>query len=166
MDALARVGEPGLDLLREGDPAVGTPHLEALGPAERIGEDPGKSGLRLAKGQVLLDDGGLPADLGEAAQEATGPVGDPLDDHPPVPAVPEVRVGREASDVLEGPVVLVDPKVIRRLVVGDIDVHPAIAVEIRAHNTESVAHRSADPGFLRDVHEVPMAIVVIKLGGK
>ena len=61
---------------------------------------------------------------------------------------------------------LVDPKVIRRLVVGDIDVHPAIAVEIRAHNTESVAHRSADPGFLRDVHEVPMAIVVIKLGGK
>ncbi len=35
---------------------------------------------------------------------------------------------------------LVDPKVIWRLVVGDVDIDPAITIEVGAYDSQAVAH--------------------------
>src|SRR5205807_1493520 len=60
------------------------------------------------------------------------------------------------------PVVDIDD-VVRNAVVGDVDVGPAIAVQIGDRDAEPVAGIAQDPGMIRHVRELAMAVVVVKL---
>jgi hypothetical protein len=61
-----------------------------------------------------------------------------------------VGVDCDAADIrfiLERAVFLIDPQLIGIAVVGDVQIRPSIAVEIRGHDAESGAKRLRDPGF-------------------
>ena len=64
--------------------------------------------------------------------------------------------------VLERAVVLVDPQLVGLAVVGDVDVDPAVAVEVGGRDAERRPERAADQGAAGDVGERAVALVVIE----
>src|SRR5215471_13105153 len=75
------------------------------------------------------------------------------------------RIHRHARDqpgILESPVVPVDPELIRLPVVRDINVDPAIAIEVSGHHAERRAEFPGDTRGNTDVGERPVPIVPVK----
>ena len=64
------------------------------------------------------------------------------------------RAGQQRR-VLERAVVLVDPQLIRLAVVGDVDVDPAVAVEVGGRDAERRAVRAADERLAVTSSNVP-----------
>src|SRR5438093_726934 len=56
-------------------------------------------------------------------------------------------------------VAMVDPELVRRAVVGDVQIQPAVAVVVAGRDAEPVAKRSRDAGSLRDVDEPSVTVV-------
>src|SRR5262249_11960390 len=76
---------------------------------------------------------------------------------------PSHRVdGHAAPDglLLERAILLIDPQVIGGAVVGDEEIGPAIAVEVRAPDSEAWPRLTAQPGRLRHVLEADPAFGV------
>src|ERR1700730_15607359 len=62
--------------------------------------------------------------------------------------------------LLERPILLVEPKVVGGGVVGNIDVHSAVAIEIGTDNTQTGAGKGSDARFFGDVDELAVAQIV------
>ena len=81
--------------------------------------------------------------------------------------VTAVLAGRHAGNernILKGSVVLVEKKKIRPGVVGDGDVRPAVAVEVREDDAHAFRFGLADAGCVAHVGESAVVIVVVELG--
>ena len=61
---------------------------------------------------------------------------------------------------LKRPIFLVKPKVVGGAVVGNIDVHPAVAIEISTDDTETGAGKGSDTRFFRDVDKLAVPQIV------
>ena len=72
------------------------------------------------------------------------------------------RRTRQERHILEGPIALVDPQLVFPLVVGDEDVDPPVAVEIRSRHTERRPERSRHAGTGGDVGERPVLAVSVE----
>ena len=82
--------------------------------------------------------------------------------------LPFTRGAGEQRRVPERAVLLIDPELIGLAVVADVDVEPAIAVEVGRRHAQGRAERPADEGRARDVHEravAGVAIQPVRLGG-
>ena len=85
---------------------------------------------------------------------------DPHPGHAPAPGVVAPR--RRSRDVLERAVAPVEEEEIRVVVVGDVEVDPAVAVEVGGDHAEAVAVGPADPGRVGHVGEGPVAVVAVE----
>ena len=75
------------------------------------------------------------------------------------------RGARQQPFVDERAVVMVDPELVRRGVVRDVDVGPAVPVVIAGRDAEPGAERPGDSRWFGDVGEAPVAVVVEQPGG-
>ena len=83
-----------------------------------------------------------------------------IDAHPGFGFAPAVdRRAREQSPVLEAAAAKVHPHLVRRAVVGDVEVEPAVEIEIGGHGAEAVAVLGCDASPFRCVLEAPVAEV-------
>ena len=64
--------------------------------------------------------------------------------------------------LFEGPIALVDEEKIRLCIVGDEDIHQAVAIEVRNRNAHALAQRLADSAGLRHVFKAAVAQVAIE----
>ena len=72
------------------------------------------------------------------------------------------RRARQQPLVRERAVALVDPELVRRGVVGDVEVEPAVAVVVAGRDAEARAVGLADAGRLGDVGEPAVALVAVE----
>ena len=75
------------------------------------------------------------------------------------------RGARQQPFVDEGAVVLVDPELVRRRVVGDVEVEPAVAVVVAGRDAQPGAVGLADAGRLGHVGEAAVAVVAVQASG-
>ena len=78
------------------------------------------------------------------------------------PAIVIERRTRQQRAVAEGPVLLIDPQLVRLAIVGDIDVHPPVPVDIRGHDPERRTKVAGHPCLGRNVDERPVPTVAIQ----
>src|SRR5439155_22006424 len=64
------------------------------------------------------------------------------------------------TNLLEPALATVGEQKIRNRVVAHEKVHPSIVIDVRRHHPPSFRGRSGDPGFLADVGECAVAVVV------
>ena len=65
----------------------------------------------------------------------------------------------EQRNILECPVALIEPKLVGVPVIGDVDIRPAVAVEVRAHHPEPAAKSEIDPRLDRRITKGAVAVV-------
>ena len=78
--------------------------------------------------------------------------------------LPEGRA-RLVANFLEGPVMLVVKQEIFRAVVGNVDVVPAIVVEVRRRHSHGAAHIGADTRLVGYIRKCAVTVVVVELVG-
>ena len=72
------------------------------------------------------------------------------------------RAAPRQRKILEPPAAVVEPQLIRRAVVGDEDVDPAVAVEVAGDDAKAVADGRAYSRPIGDVGERAVAVVVVQ----